>query len=273
MNNEISRETFDEFKANIVRMAKSLLPSAKEREDYNELIAIIGGYPDTIEWLITKISMLEYPDLEGLLEWQDYVVEKAKEKGLEAGKEKLKVRFENADKVNKDFVSVSAAKYGFEDLVIVPYIDLGKTEDGMIATAKFPREMADEIVPQIDKVVEETEYEITNMNDMMREMALADGMPEELADALFGGAPAPMWVVTNKAKLNGAISVVAAKDALRNMFPNGYVVLPSSRHEVLVLDINSNNNIDELKEMVTEINLGVVSEDDKLSDNVYVFTA
>lgn len=273
MNNEISRETFDEFKANIVRMAKSLLPSAKEREDYNELIAIIGGYPDTIEWLIAKISMLEYPDLEGLLEWQDYVMEKAKEKGLEVGKEKLKVRFENADKVNKDFVAVSAAKYGFEDLVIVPYIDLGETEDGMIATAKFPREMADEIVSRIDKAIEETEYEITNMNDMMREMVLADGMPEELADALFGGAPAPMWIVTNKAKLNGAISVIAAKDALRNMFPNGYVVLPSSRHEVLVMGINSNNNIDMLKEMVTEINLGVVGEDDKLSDNVYVFTA
>ena len=80
------------------------------------------------------------------------------------------------------------------------------------------------------------------------------------------------WVVTNREKCYGAASIIAAKKELAKRFPDGYIVLPSSIHEVLIVskDIGEGS---ELLNMVKEINATAVSPEDKLSDNVYEMTA
>ena len=48
-------------------------------------------------------------------------------------------------------------------------------------------------------------------------------------------------------------------------------ILPSSLHEVLLVPGTMKISVDDLKEMVKDVNRTVVSAEDFLSDNVYVY--
>lgn len=48
-----------------------------------------------------------------------------------------------------------------------------------------------------------------------------------------------------------------------------YIVLPSSVHETIFLPIDQGMDSNELEGMVQQINAGVVSDEDKLSDHVF----
>ena len=52
-----------------------------------------------------------------------------------------------------------------------------------------------------------------------------------------------------------------------------YVVLPSSRHEVIIVPLKQidDNNFTYLKDMVYEINRKEVDAEDVLSDNIYIY--
>ena len=83
------------------------------------------------------------------------------------------------------------------------------------------------------------------------------------------GEPMGMYVVTNKKRRYGAASVLKAKDELNRMFPEGYIVLPSSVHEVIV--VKNDDNIKAYTEMVKMVNSDVVAPEEVLSDKVYKF--
>ena len=155
-------------------------------------------------------------------------------------------------------VYVSAAEYGFEDLILVPYVlDLCKMDDGT-ANARVTNSLleywgvtADEVMAQ---GISNLDFKILSMGDML-------GFP--VMDV-------PMTVVTNESMICGASSIIAAREKLAEMFPDGYMVLPSSKHELIVVPKNISDK-QGLLEMVMEINATVVAESDKLSDNVYEF--
>lgn len=62
----------------------------------------------------------------------------------------------------------------------------------------------------------------------------------------------------------------AARKNLKEMFPDGYIVLPSSIHEVIVIPKDIEEK-DVLIEMVRNINATQVEPQDRLADNVYEF--
>ena len=70
-----TRQTIENMKA----LAVLALPSAKETTD-NPLLAAMGCIPDTVEWALMKLSFLDPDDLDGIIEWQEYFIEKGKEK-------------------------------------------------------------------------------------------------------------------------------------------------------------------------------------------------
>lgn len=63
--------TFEACIVLIKELAFKVLPKATDP------IGKLGIIPDTYEWLATKISSLEPNDLKGLVEWHDYIIEKA----------------------------------------------------------------------------------------------------------------------------------------------------------------------------------------------------
>lgn len=80
----------------------------------------------------------------------------------------------------------------------------------------------------------------------------------------------PPYMLSNKERLFGA-SLIADPVVMNNvkeMIGGDFYVLPSSTHELLVLP-KEGADLDMLKTMVQEVNEHEVSEEDKLSDNVY----
>lgn len=83
----------------------------------------------------------------------------------------------------------------------------------------------------------------------------------------------PLYMMSNKTSTNGAISI-CYKDSLKtlaNMLDSDVVILPSSVHEVLLLPLRGNSNFRELKDMVYEVNRTCLSNEEFLSDNIYLY--
>lgn len=190
-------------------------------------------------------------------------------------KDKIKVRLYNQTKA-KDIKGIykSASDYGFDDLIIAPVIDFGMTPQGN-ATMKIPAELIAEWGVTEDEVyakgIENLDYTIRGMSEILIDIMRRDGMPEELIKMMTADTPEMMWVVSNENCMCGAASIIKAKEELKSKFPDGYVVLPSSIHEVIVMAKTEDMDKAYMLDMVTEINGGVIAEEDKLADNVYEF--
>ena len=104
---------------------------------------------------------------------------------------------------------------------------------------------------------------VRSMNDVIREMFVKDGMPEEMADMMVGEMPPErsMWVISNgKQGVNGAISMLY-EDKLHKLAENiesDLYILPSSVHEVIAVSADMGEP-DELAQMVNEINTDQVA--------------
>lgn len=189
----------------------------------------------------------------------------------EVAKENIKVKLEN---VNAEQIGVyrSAKEYGFEDLNIVPYVIIDETEDGVMSTRiteDICRMWGVTATEVINQGIANLDYTIKGMNETLRERMRDDGMPEELIEIMVPEMDERIYVVSNRDLFNGASSIIAAQRELNRRFPQGYFVLPSSKHEVIVVPRQDGLNIDEFKEMVMEINGTQVDDKDKLSDNAY----
>ena len=172
-------------------------------------------------------------------------------------KDKLVARLYNSK--TKAEVFRSAAAYGFEDLIIVPYIQFSDN-----ASAKVTRQLANtwEVSDEdiLMDAMKNVDYEITPMFDMLKNMNVpVEGLEYETE----------MYIVTNKAKSFGAIGVLLADDELKDIFPEGYIVLPSSVHEVIVISKNYKNYL--LTNIIRDVNATEVDEIEVLSDHEYIF--
>ena len=90
-----------------------------------------------------------------------------------------------------------------------------------------------------------------------------------------GGTALPLYVV-NTDYPNGAVSIFypgMLRTVARITRREKYFILPSSVHEVLILPFTDGASADDLRQMVTTINATEVSEEEKLSDNVYIYDA
>ena len=155
-----------------------------------------------------------------------------------------------------------AARYGFHDLRIVPYITM--MENGY---TKVTRQLTDIWGVTPEEVLEVAKANVADDVDIMSMAKLIS----ELTDTPLPEGVIPTKVITNADKFYGAISIIYSKEKLSKMFPNGYIVLPSSVHEVIVIpDIGEDDN-EKFVEMVRDVNATVVEPQDVLSDRIYTF--
>jgi hypothetical protein len=113
---------------------------------------------------------------------------------------------------------------------------------------------------------------VLSMNEVMREMFVADGMPGELADLMIGEQEPErtMWVISNERKIDGAASMLY-EDKLHKLAESvgtDLYILPSSVHEVIAVSVEMGEP-EELAQMVSEINMDQVDISERLSNQVY----
>ena len=177
----------------------------------------------------------------------------------------LKARLYN-NKTTAD-VKRSAKQYGFDDLQIVPYIDLDSYMPGgsTKVTEALVKEWGVTKRTVIDNALKNVQgdYTITSMSRILAEMMGED--PDMIPDDVG------MFVVSNKSKCLGAISVIVGRDEIQRRFPKGYAVLPSSIHEVIVVPLTDEMNERNLTGMVNEVNATQVAPEEVLGDKAYIF--
>lgn len=111
---------------------------------------------------------------------------------------------------------------------------------------------------------------IKGMTEIIKEM-----MGEEMF-AMFGESMQPdgnemMYVATTPDKINGA-GIIAYPEFMQQaaeQLDGDFYLLPSSRHEVILVKDDGGMNFEQLQSMVREVNATEVSAADKLTDNVY----
>ena len=97
----------------------------------------------------------------------------------------------------------------------------------------------------------------------------------EFLDGIDDEATGDTLIVSNSYNFRGATAILnhSYLAKISEKVKGDFYVLPSSIHEVLVLPVAVNYNIDSLRSMVADINKNCVNENDYLSDSVYIYHA
>lgn len=111
--------------------------------------------------------------------------------------------------------------------------------------------------------------EINNIMDILKDMDVIDEDMSESIEREF-----PMYVLTNQSKLNGSACILY-KNILRDLAiktNSNLYLLPSSIHEVIIIPTSTcDEDIEALKEMVASVNSTMLTAEEILSDNVYLY--
>ena len=113
---------------------------------------------------------------------------------------------------------------------------------------------------------------VKTMNEVLRELLMADGMPPHMADLMTGEMlpERTMWIITNEQGIEGAVSMLYEDKVhkLAERLGSDLYILPSSVHEVIAVSVKMGEP-EELAQMVAEVNMDQVKLEDRLSNQVY----
>lgn len=191
-------------------------------------------------------------------------------------KEKLVMEVVSVE-TNRDMLEKIPHKE-IEDMAIVYRFDLGEFADGrssILVTNQIINTMgvtpeqlhndAMETAPMLRPLVIRGMTEvIAEMTGMSREDMIQMGMAP-------GGNDEMMYVASSSDSISGA-GVIAYQnfmDQAAEKVGGDFFILPSSRHEVLIVPDDGTKSLKELEAMVREVNATQVRPEDKLTDSVY----
>jgi len=176
---------------------------------------------------------------------------------------KDKIRFKLVHKRNTVPVSTSARARGFSDLIMVPYIRIGINNNtgSTVVTEAMMNSWGVTKRKIMDTAIGNTSCRVRKLSEVLGEMT---GQPEDFF-------PSPFIVVTTEDQVYGAAAIIKAREELSTMFPDGYYVIPSSVHEVLILPKDIDMSTDEINALIDEVNTTQLNSMDVLSNRVYEF--
>lgn len=169
----------------------------------------------------------------------------------------------------------------FQDLSII-YRWVAGVDDKGIASSIINNKLAESLEmgeEQLFKAAAENTRRILppavkSMDEVIREMFVADGMPPEVADMMIGEIPPErsMWIISNERGTNGAASMLYENELhkLSVQLGTDLFILPSSIHEVIAVPADDLEP-EELAQMVSEVNMGQVELGERLSNQVYYY--
>ncbi|MCI9221472.1 MAG: hypothetical protein HFH94_17500 [Lachnospiraceae bacterium] len=108
--------------------------------------------------------------------------------------------------------------------------------------------------------------------EVLGEIAGEDESSEEADEEAFL-QEIPMQVLSNDKRTQGAVCMLYPDvlDTLSGKGKRNFFILPSSVHEVILLEDTGAGSIPELKKMVTEVNATQVAPEEVLSDSLYYY--
>lgn len=159
------------------------------------------------------------------------------------------------NQATKADVWTSAAEYGFNDLIIVPYIEINDKMASKVTNRLLEHwgVTADEVMRVAIENAKPGKYQLRRLTAVTGEK----GNPD-------------IFIVNRLGDAYGAYAAVALKDTLRGMFPGGYLAIPSSIHEFLIVSADWMDDR-AAKNMVDDMNHSIMKPEEILSDHAYRF--
>lgn len=114
-------------------------------------------------------------------------------------------------------------------------------------------------------------YDLRDMTEILKELFSDECTP---SDAIHFKESCPMYVLTNRYKLNGS-GCILYQNLLRDFasrIKSDLFILPSSIHEVLIIPVKNQTTPQELTDMVKDVNSSQLSREEILSDHVYYYS-
>lgn len=162
-------------------------------------------------------------------------------------------------------------------LAKIYYISVGKNEEysGSVLISNQLNETIGLSLEEIDKAAMDNikdDYCINSLVDTLVSMmqSRTPDIPEEI---IRGELPeSPIYIVSNKKGMHGAIQILnsAVQGALDLKWKDGVLIIPSSIHELLVIDINEVND-QPFSNLIKEVNETSLSVGDILGDEPFFY--
>ncbi|MCR5777058.1 MAG: DUF5688 family protein [Lachnospiraceae bacterium] len=166
----------------------------------------------------------------------------------------------------------TAVHESFEDLAFVVRLKVGDNGSILVTEDLLPhlKLTSQEALEIAHNAVEKDNYICESMRDTI--MGIVNKQ-ELSADIELPDDQNPIYVITNSRKCDGAVAISSNKilKSVWNKIGGDYYILPSSRHEVIVVPKTPATDINALRSMVHDVNATAVDKIDKLGDSVYLY--
>ncbi len=173
----------------------------------------------------------------------------------------------NAD-MNRDYLSGIPHEI-LEDMAVVPRVKVSEeasfaVKNEMLTHYGFSREG---ILQAAHDNMETQEFICNELGAVLMGFGMSSPDPVSPSDSVY--------VLTNPSGVDGAAAILSDKamHEARDKIGEDFLILPSSRHEVLLVPRSSQMSVRELTDMVREVNRTVVDPQDLLSDHVYRYNS
>ncbi len=176
---------------------------------------------------------------------------------------------------NKDLLKTAPHEI-IEDLAVITRFRVG--DGSFLVTDQICSHLkmtAMEVIEAARNNISKADYVLKPMTEMLFDSLKSQGIEDDyITDLLQTGNVEPsMYVLTTKHPDNGAAAILSkqAMSEAREKIGEDFFIIPSSRHEVILVPHSTIDDVDVLREMVKEVNSSAVEKVDQLSDNVYCY--
>ena len=117
-------------------------------------------------------------------------------------------------------------------------------------------------------------YAVDNLRNQLEMTSLNTFLASQIGSESFLDPPYDIYILSNADKVYGAAAVMCEgvfKYITEKTGWENYILIPSSVHEWLIMPYSDNADLDEIRQMITEVNDGVVLASDILSYDPYIY--
>lgn len=130
-----------------------------------------------------------------------------------------------------------------------------------------------EMLELAQKNLEKEPFLFRSMETVLLELAKKMGMDENYVSDIQHETPSDsiLYVVSNRTNEEGAAFIASktAMEQIKETLGEDFYILPSSKHEILIMPESKAINLEYMQSMVREINATQVKPKDRLSDSIY----
>lgn len=192
----------------------------------------------------------------------------------EMAKERVYLSVVNAEKNEELLNSVPYRK--IEDLACIAKFRLD-AEASVVVNETLCRQFrltAEEVLAIGERNMVKNGYQCEPLDLEIKRILKEQGVSDrEIEEGMMKTQSSMMYVASTANHMEGA-AVIASREAMHDFYEKigePFYILPSSRHEVILLPDRCGLETADLAEMVKDVNRQVVDEKDVLSDHVYHF--